>query len=110
MGYAAESLELIQKRLSAGDRIGAIDLVYDRLQYLFSIGDFEESQVFLDTAVTTLRHKPLPMGILLSILTVTLPWNERIQRGPLYTLVYTSELGKGRSKDSVEKMLTGLQP
>ena len=99
-----ESFVLRANRLEQRGRVSAaLDLIYDSIDELMRIGEFDK----LDTIIRTLPVSLLAVDVLLGILTATLPGRTRLSSRPsLYQQVEKSLRERGEYEDG---LLVGLK-
>jgi hypothetical protein len=91
-------VQAVQTHLDAGHRTLAVDAVYDTLDDLLIAGSFVEAIGF----VRELAESDLPLVILLSALTVTRPWKEKLGASRIELLE------AARRHNSEDALLRGL--
>jgi len=87
-----------------GDECASIDALYERIDDLL----WTENTANVDAACAVAAgHPTLPLVLLLGVLTMTLPWRERLVSRPL-VVARAEEVTRAKGED-VESMLAGLR-
>lgn len=105
-GEGAASFRELLEKLQAGSRIAAHDLIYDCIWQMVYKQKYSEAQAFVDAVAVT---SGIPTGILLSVLTATLPHRDVIRRVDLYEAVREIETRAGRDPVVIDNLLHGLE-
>ena len=84
--------------MSESERDRAIDRLYDAVDEMLMSERFEDVDKILDTAATNI----LPMSVWLSLLTVTLPWKNRLSERHRLVEVVRRAAGSRNVLDGLE--------
>ncbi len=105
-GVGATRFRELLEKLQVGSRVAAHDLVYDFIGQMVHDQQYSEAQAFVDAVTVT---SGIPTGILLSVLTATLPHRDVIRRTALYEAVREVETRAGMDPAVIERLLQGLE-
>ena len=99
---STQLLATIRTHLSSNDRPAAIDATYDTLDGLLLLGRIDAAAAVIDALATG----QLPLPILLSALTVSLPWRETL--GPARMLLVVAARAAAMREGGEEKARAAL--